>query len=93
MHKTQPHAMAGEQIREQLTRIRHIVENLATQARPRQVDTYVMVSSLLEAAEAVLEDTVDERIVSALGVLADMLSAQLDDDPAAEPVIPFVLSA
>ena len=85
--------MAGEQIREQLTRIRHIVENLATQARPRQVDTYVMVSSLLEAAEAVLEDTVDERIVSALGVLADMLSAELDDDPAAEPVIPFVLSA
>lgn len=91
MHKTN-HTIAGEQIREQLTRIRDIVDNLAAHARPRQMDTYVMVSSLLEAAEALLEGSVDDRIVSALGVLADMLSAQLDDEPA-EPDIPLVLSA
>lgn len=90
MDKT--NSVAGEQIREQLTRIRHIVDNLAIQARPRQGHTYTMVSSLLEAAEAMLEGMVDERIVSALDVLADMLSAELDDEPA-EPDAPLVLAA
>ncbi|HYF63335.1 MAG TPA: hypothetical protein VD886_11010 [Herpetosiphonaceae bacterium] len=92
MYEPTNHAIAGEQVREQLTRIRDIVDDLATRAKPRQMDTYVMVSSLLEAAEALLEGTVDERIVSALGVLADMLSAELDGDPA-EPDVPLVLSA
>jgi len=79
----------NEQIRLQLVRVRHIVERLAAQAEQGEADGYMMVSSLLEASEALLEGVIDDRTVSALDVLSDLLSSEMDDDPA-PPMLPAI---
>ena len=84
----------NDQIRVQLVRVRHVVERLASQAEQGEADGYMMVSSLLEAAEALLEGVIDDRTVGALDVLSDLLSAEMDDPgPPALPAIRQVMAA
>jgi hypothetical protein len=84
----------NDQIRVQLVRVRHVVERVASQAEQGEADSYMMVSSLLEAAEALLEGVIDDRTVGALDVLSDLLSAEMDDPaPPALPAIRQVMAA
>jgi hypothetical protein len=84
----------NDQIRVQLVRVRHVVERVASQAEQAEADSYMMVSSLLEAAEALLEGVIDDRTVGALDVLSDLLSAEMDDPaPPALPAIRQVMAA
>jgi hypothetical protein len=84
----------NDQIRVQLVRVRHVVERMASQAEQGEADGYMMVSSLLEAAEALLEGVIDDRTVGALDVLSDLLSAEMDDPaPPALPAIRQVMAA
>ncbi len=64
-----------DQVQQQLTTLKQHTLALAGQT-DAQAGIYALASALMEAAEALLEGVVDERIVIAL----DGLSAVLEDD-------------
>ena len=84
---------AEEQLYHHLAGLRACARTLAGQ-RNTQADAgvYEAVSSLVAAAEAMIEGIVDERIVVALDILSEVLGADLAM-PAATPALRQVTAA
>ena len=70
-----------DKIQELLLQLRHLVQTLTSQAEPYRVGDYEVTSSLIAAAEAIMSGIVDERVLLALDMLAEMLAADLEDLP------------
>ena len=63
----------------QLAELRRRALGLARQAGD-QAEIYELVSSLAAAAEAVLEGTIDERVMFALDLLAEVVEEDVDEE-------------
>ena len=82
----QKHPDAEEQLYSQLASVRIYARHLAGQRNTQSgAGVYEAVSSLVAAAEAMVEGIVDERIVVALDILAEVLGADLAAAPTWPP--------
>ena len=85
---------AEEQLYHQLGGLRALARELAGQRNTQAGATvYEAVSSLVAAAEALIEGIVDERIVVGLNVLSEVLSADLAAAPTWPPAPRYVQAA
>ena len=88
------HDPAEEHLYHQLAGLRAFARELAGQGDTvAGAGVYEAVSSLVAAAEAFVEGIVDERIVVALDILAEVLGADLDGAPAVSPGLRQVQAA
>jgi hypothetical protein len=85
---------AEDQLYRQLAGIRAFARDLAGQrTTPANASMYEAVSSLVAAAEAIMEGIVDERTIVALDILAEVVGADLAAAPTWPPAPRQVQSA
>jgi len=88
-----------DRIQDLLVQVRSLVQKLTPQAEQHRIADYEIVTSLIGAAEAVIGGLVDERVLLALDMLAEMLQSDLEELPvttepvASSPTVRSVLSA